>query len=156
VLVTDVQPERLALAERFGADAVFNLAERSADDVSAEAQEMTDGRGADVAFEVCGQGTAVGQAIDALRIGGRYLIAGLVAPGQAFELDGNVITRKTLTVKGIHNYRPDHLGQALRFLESCADTYPYSEIVTAVFTLDQINEAIAEASTGRHIRVAIR
>ncbi|MHC4986682.1 MAG: alcohol dehydrogenase, partial [Planctomycetota bacterium] len=59
------------------------------------------------------------------------------------------------TVKGIHNYAGRHLGEALRFLSRCAQRYPYNEIVGAQFSLDQINDAVAEAATGRHIRVAI-
>ena len=156
VFVTDVQPARLELAERFGADEAFNLADCSADEVVSAIRDATDGRGADVAFEVCGQAQAVAMGVEALRIGGRYLIAGLVTPGARFELDGNQLTRKILTLKGIHNYQPTHLGQALRFLDSCAAAYPYDRIVGKTFSLDRINDAVAEAATGKHIRVAVR
>ncbi len=155
VLITDVQPDRLAMARAFGADQCFNLSECTPADVSAAARACTNGRGADVAFEVCGQGAAVAQGIDALRIGGRYLIAGLVAPGQPVEIDGNTLTRKTLTIKGIHNYAPKHLGAGLAFLARVSNQYPYDQIVTATYPLAEINEAVAEASTGKHIRVAV-
>ena len=156
VLVTDVQPKRLELAKRFGATACINLSQDTDDDLAATARDLTDGRGVDVAFEVCGQTDAVASAIGALRTGGRYLIAGLVMAGSRFELDGNQLTRKVLTLKGIHNYAPKHLGQALQFLAACADKYPYGDIVGKTFGLDQINDAVAEAATGRHVRVAVR
>jgi putative phosphonate catabolism associated alcohol dehydrogenase len=155
VLVTDVAGERLAMARAFGADQCFNLATCTPADVTAAAKACTDGRGADVAFEVCGQGAAVAQGIDALRIGGRYLIAGLVAPGQGVEIDGNTLTRKTLTIKGIHNYAPKHLGVGLDFLARASNRYPYDQIVTASYPLTAINEAVDEASTGKYIRVAV-
>ena len=156
VLVTDVQPERLELAKRFGATACVNLREGTDEDLAATARSLTDGRGVDVAFEVCGRTDAIASAVGALRTGGRYLIAGLVMAGSLFELDGNDVTRKVLTIKGIHNYAGRHLGDALAFLSECAERYPYDEIVGARFSLDQINDAVAEAATGRHIRVAVR
>jgi threonine dehydrogenase-like Zn-dependent dehydrogenase len=117
---------------------------------------MTDGRGADVAFEVCGQAEAVENALETLRTGGRYLIAGMVMPGRQFTLEGNQVTRKTLAIKGIHNYRGDHLGKSLEFLAAFASSYPYDEIVGRTFPLEKINDAVAEAAKGESIRIAVR
>jgi len=156
VFVTDVQADRRAMAERFGATASFDPSQMTDDEIAAAIQDATDGRGADVAFEVCGQSSAVALAVQSLRIGGRYLIAGLVTPGSEFELLGNTVTRRCLTIKGIHNYAPEHLGKAIRFLESCWQKYPYDQIIGSTFPLEKINDAVAEAATGRHIRVAVR
>ena len=156
VIVTDVNAARLDLAERFGANACLDLADSADAEVLSSIADAPAGRGVDVAFEVCGVADAVGPAVRALRTGGRYLIAGLVSPGQQFTLDGNQLTRKCLTIKGIHNYRPEHLGRALEFLQRCADEYPYADIVGATFPLSQINQAVAEAAAGKHIRVAVR
>lgn len=156
IVVADVDAGRLALAERFGADVCVNCVEAGPGAVVAATRDLTGGRGADVAFEVCGQASVVPAALEALRIGGRYLIAGLVTPGAAFELDGNQVTRRCVTIKGIHNYAPKHLGEGLQFLAGAGEEAPFADIVGECFTLDQINEAVAEAATGRHIRVAIR
>jgi len=69
-----------------------------------------------LALEVRGSPDAVTQAVRVLRIGGRYLIAGLVTPGSDLALDGNLLTRHCLTVKGIHNYHPDHLAASGEFI----------------------------------------
>lgn len=156
VIVTDVDAGRLELARRFGADMCLDLVECTEYDVQLAIADATDGRGADVAFEVCGHAEAVDLATLVLRTGGRYLIAGLVSPDQEFTLDGNQVTRKCLTIKGIHNYRPEHLAEALGFLARCADKYPYAEIVGATFPLGRINDAVAAAATGENIRVAVR
>ena len=95
------------------------------------------------------------QAVSALRVGGRYLIAGMVSPGCDLDLDGNTLTRKCLTVTGIHNYRPEHLGTALRFLERHSARYPFEAMVGRTFPMTEINEAIDVAASGDHIRVAI-
>lgn len=156
IFVTDVQERRLALAARFGADACFNAAETDSDQLVHDIVQLSGGHGVDVAFEVCGAAEAVPVAIRALRIGGRYLVAGLVAPGSDLGLDGNQLTRKCLTLKGIHNYRPEHLGQALRFLEAHAADYPYAELTGAAFTVDRINEAVEAAASGKFVRVAVK
>jgi len=155
VIVTDVSGPRLAFAERFGADVCLNPAQRPAEELMEAVHRLTDGRGADAAFEVCGDPAAAELALRALRIGGRCLIAGLVAPGKELRLDGNTLTRRCLTIKGIHNYAPEHLGPALRFLEAHAAGYPYADVVGKTFPLERINEAMREAATGDHIRVGV-
>lgn len=156
IIVTDILPKRLALAKRFGAHVCLNLNELSFDQVVSQIRSHTGGYGADIAIEVCGANKAVPQAVEALRTGGRYLIAGLVTPGSHLGLDGNQLTRKCLTVRGIHNYHPKHLGMALKFLEEHAAKYPYQELVGTVFPLSKINEAIETAMSGDYVRVGIR
>ena len=155
VLVTDVSPQRLEMAANFGADQCWNVARADADQTHEAILGLTGGHGVDLALEVCGSAQAVGQGVRALRIGGRYLIAGLVSPGSDLGLDGNQLTRKCLTLKGIHNYRPEHLGKALRFLEEHAGHYPYAELVGMTFSLDQINQAVEAAASAKFIRVGV-
>jgi putative phosphonate catabolism associated alcohol dehydrogenase len=150
VTVTDVNPARRVMAERFGADAAL-----APDDVLA-LREAAGVEGFDVAYEVCGHPGAIPQAIETLRTGGRYLVAGLVMPGSTFEVDGNVLTRKCLTLRGIHNYRPENLGAALRFLSDHGAAYPYGEVVGAVFPLKEIEAAVECAASGKFIRVGVR
>lgn len=156
IIVTDIDKKRLARASAFGAHLCLDAGELSNDQIVSTIRTEADGYGVDVAFEVCGAKTAVAQAADALRIGGRYLIAGLVTPDSDLGIDGNQVTRKYLTIKGIHNYAPRHLGQALLFLEKYAEKYPYRTLLETVFPLTQINEAIKQAETGNDIRVAVK
>ncbi len=156
IIVTDINKSRLDMARGFGADLCINLQEVSQYELATVIRNHTSGYGVDVAHEVCGVKEAVSQAIELLRIGGRYVIAGLVTPGSEVPIDGNKLTRKNLTIKGIHNYHPRHLGVALRFLEKHSHKYPYDKLVEKVFPLSQINEAIELASTGDYIRIGIR
>ena len=156
IFVTDVLQSRLDLADRFGADLCINVKDLACKEIVSQIHDQTDGYGVDVAFEICGVKEAVGLAVESLRIGGRYLIAGLVTPGCNLDVDGNQLTRKYLTIKGIHNYNPKHLGMALKFLEKCSQKYPYSELVGKVFSLSRINEAVELASTGKYIRIGVR
>ena len=155
IIVTDVKQSRLELAARFGADVCLDVAESCDEEVVSNIADQTGGYGADVAFEVSGAASVVAQAMDALRIGGRYLIAGLVMPGADLGIEGNQVTRKYLTIKGIHNYHPDHLGKALTFLAKCHQKYPYRELVGKTYALTEINEAVDAAFSGQYVRLGI-
>lgn len=154
VIVVDRSAARLELAKKFGAHHVLDASELAHESLVGAVRDLTSGRGADVAFEVCGAKEAIPVGLDALRIGGRYLIT-MVTPGNAVELDGNTLTRRCLTLHGIHNYTGEHLGEALRFLESVAEHYPYDEIVGRTFALDDIEEAVVVASSGQYVRVGV-
>ena len=119
VMIADTNPARAEAVCRFGADATFSQSAEPAD-VAAWARTTCGGEGVDVAFEACGDPRAATASLDALRIGGRLLVAGLVAPGSRFPVDGHVLIRKCLSIRGIHNYHPVHLGQAIDFIASTA------------------------------------
>ncbi|RLE63738.1 MAG: alcohol dehydrogenase [Thermoprotei archaeon] len=155
IIATDIQKSRLEMAKRFGATRIVDTSDASDNALKEVALEVSEDRGADVIIEVSGAAEVVVQGVEALRIGGRYLIAGLTKPSP-LGLDGNSITRKYMTIKGIHNYGPEHLEKALRFLEENSAKYPFKDLVGAVFPLDKINEAIEAASSGHYIRVGVK
>ncbi len=156
VISTDVVDSRLEMAKRFGATTIVNMKSVPFEKTKEQVLEATEGRGADVVIEVSGVKAVTRQAVEVLRIGGRYLIAGLVTPGSMLDIDGNQVTRKYLTIKGIHNYRPDHLGQAIKFLEKHHTKYPFDELVGITFPLKEINEALQASATGKFIRVGVK
>ena len=90
-----------------------------------------------------------------LRVGGRYVIGGLVNPGATFSLDGNEILRKWITLKGIHNYHPRHLIQALDFVMANRDRFPFRDIVDSRFGLGELGEAFEKAANRSVLRAAI-
>jgi alcohol dehydrogenase len=156
VIVTDAVPSRLDMARRFGADHVLCIDDFSPERLVERIVDLSESGRLSVAFEACGVRDAAHIAIEALDIEGRCLIAGLVTPGSLLDIDANKIVRKCLTIRGIHNYHPEDLGEALSFVEEHESAYAFKEIVGAVFELDQINQAVDEAASGKHIRVGVR
>ena len=149
IIVTDFNTKRLAMAEKFGATRTIALQEA---DLVALADELK----VDIVIEVCGVPSCVAFGIDALQIGGRYILAGLVYPDANFTVDGAKIVRKMLTLHGIHNYQPKHLLQAVDFVSRYRLEFPFEELVSEYFSLDEINTAFAVAQSGQVIRVAIK
>ena len=155
VIGLDAVADRLAIAGKFGADVTFDIGAMGEDDLVAAVRAACPPDGADVGIEVCGHPDAVPLGIRMLRIGGRYVIGGLVNPGARFTLDGNDILRGWITITGVHNYHPRHLIQALDFVMSNRERFPFAAIVDSKFSLDQMDEAFARAADRSVLRAAI-
>jgi threonine dehydrogenase-like Zn-dependent dehydrogenase len=95
LMVVDVADGRLALAKKFGATHAINSAGGNA---AAEILELTEGRGADMAFEAVGVTATVELALGCLRKGGAATLVGNVSPQIEFPLQ-TAVTRE-LTIHG--------------------------------------------------------
>ncbi|MBT3660687.1 MAG: zinc-binding dehydrogenase [Rhodospirillaceae bacterium] len=155
VIGVDAVADRLDIAKKFGADATFDVSAMSEDDLVSAVRAECPPDGADVGLEVCGFAGVVPVGVRMLRVGGCFVIGGLVNPDANFEIDGNQILKKMITLKGVHNYHPRHLIQALDFVMSNRDRYPFGDIVDSKFSLDQLDEAFARAADRSVLRAAI-
>lgn len=77
IVAVDIDPQKLALAQRMGATRTLNPKER---DVVTALRDVTGGRGADVSFEVVGHRDTVLSAIRSLRKGGTVVLVGNLTP----------------------------------------------------------------------------
>jgi len=98
VFAIDVNPQKLALAERVGADAVFDARDPNLLD---EIARRTGGDGADVLLEMSGSGSAIDAGLHMLRNGGRAALLGIPPDDVAINLAERIIF-KGLTVLGIN------------------------------------------------------
>ena len=103
VVATEVNPVRLDLARRMGADRVLNPAEEGSGIVR-RIQEETEGRGVDVALEMSGHPDSLRLVFDALTPGGRVSLLGLLDQPATLDIDNALIFRAT-RVHGIFGRR---------------------------------------------------
>ena len=155
VIACDLEPRRLELARRFGATRCVTVTEDTSE-LSATVEELTSGRGVDLALELCGAASALETGLPLLRTGGRYVLVGAVFPGPPFSASAEMIVRRLLTIQGIHNYAPRDLADAVEFLTRHQHHYPFSELVSDTFSLDQAEEAFQYAIGTRSRRVAVK
>ena len=155
VIACDLDPHRLELARRFGATRCVQIAD-DASELRETVQQLTLGRGADWAIEVCGAASAVETGLPLLRIGGRYVLVGAVFPGPPFSAAAEMIVSRLLTIQGIHNYAPRDLADAVEFLVRYQHRYPFSELVADTFALDHAENAFQYAIGSRSLRVAVK
>jgi L-iditol 2-dehydrogenase len=90
VVAIDLEPGRRALATRLGAHVALDP---GAADVAEEVAALTEGRGADVAFEAVGIAPTVKAAIDCVRRGATVTLVGNLAPSVEIPLQA-VVTRQ--------------------------------------------------------------
>ena len=60
-----------------------------------------------------------------------------------------------LTIRGLHNYRPDDLATAIDFLTRTSSIYPFAELIGRLFRLDESEQAFDFALQESPIRVGI-
>ena len=155
VIGLDSVGQRLETARKFGADKTIDVAAMDDDTLVENVRGLCPPDGADVAMEVCGVASVVPIGIHMLRTGGRYVIGGLINPGSDFKLDGSEILKKWITLRGVHNYHPRHLVQALDFVMANRSRFPFADIVDSKFSLEELNEAFAKAAERSVLRAAI-
>ncbi len=95
VIAVDIDDFKLERAAELGADAGLNS--RNVD-VAAEVAKLTEGRGADAAFEVVGATASLASAIAAVRKGGSITLVGNLSP--KVELPLQAIVTRELTLYG--------------------------------------------------------
>jgi len=155
VIGLDAVPDRLEVAKKFGADMTIDIGKTPAKDVIAKVREACRPDGADAVIEVCGVPDVVPSGLQMLRTGGRYVLGGLVNPDANVTIDANVLVKKWITMRGIHNYHPRHLIQALDFVMANRARFPFKSIVDSKFKLEELDIAFKKAAERSVLRAAI-
>lgn len=144
VTVGDVRLDALERARGLGATAVVDT---SADDLAARVAELTEGRGADIGFEVTGLNVGLELAAGATRMSGKVCIVGYHQGGKR-ELDlgrwnwmaydiVNAHFREQATILG-------GMRTGLRLME--AGLLDAQSLITHKFPLERISEAFETAA----------
>ena len=154
IVCVETNPDRLKAAAEFGCTHVANVEANSSNDSMHQLPPLGE-RGLDASLEFSGANSAVNSSLQHLRNGGAAVLAGSVFPTDPIEIPPEQIVRRILTIRGIHNYRPDDLANALSFLEGNFNRYPFANLVSQEFPLNRVNDAFAAAANGKHIRVAV-
>ncbi|HWL93760.1 MAG TPA: zinc-binding dehydrogenase [Phycisphaerae bacterium] len=142
--------DRLERCRRFGADIVIDIEEvRDPAKRRGVVLEHTRGLGADMVVECVGNPSAVAEGWDLARDGGRYLVLGQYCDAGPVMLNPHLITKKELEVGGSYGSEPTHWAKALEFLRTRNERFPFHELITHRFRLDQVNEALAEVAAWR-------
>ena len=98
IIAVDVDPQKLALAQRVGATHTLDA---NGSDVPSAVRELTGGKGADVSFEVVGHSDTVATALGSLRKGGTVVLVGNLSP--SVELPLQVVVSREISVLGSCN-----------------------------------------------------
>ena len=156
IIVVDGVPERLDLAETFGADDLIDMREiPEPEGRAARVRELTDGWGAEVVMDVAGFPQVVAEGMKMMASGGRYVEIGNISPGLTFEADPSFWVTNNCQIFGVHVYEARHLREALSLLERGRQRYPFHKIVSHRFPLEEVNDVMAAQAEGHITRSSL-
>jgi L-iditol 2-dehydrogenase len=134
VWVREPRPDRLALAERWGATAHGN-------------------EPVDVAIVCTPRPEAIAAAADALAAGGALCLYAPPPPGSPLGIDGNAVFERELEVTASWSAGPADMRRALRLL--AAGTVRPLELVTHRFGLEGTGAALAAQRSGEALKAVV-
>lgn len=142
IVITDVDPYRLALAEKMGATRAVNISQGSLKTVMSELDIV---EGFDVGLEMSGKIEALQQMLATMNHGGRMALLGII-PGEA-AIDWTQVIFKSLFIKGIYGREMFETWYKMSsLLHSGLDVAP---IITHQFAMEDFEEAFKVLQSGQ-------
>ncbi len=153
IIAVDAKASKLEMAERFGAT---HTVDASATDALIAVQGLTEGRGADVAFEVVGNTSLQRTIFDMTRRGGTAVFVGVAPFGEEVSLPSMILTLYEKRVKGCYYGSCDPKRDIPRILKLWqAGKLDLEGLISARGTLDEVNPAFEEMESGKVIRTVL-
>ncbi len=140
---------RFTLARRFGAAATLNAQHG---DIIQSLQELTDGRGVDVAIDLTGSPAAIIQGLQALRKGGRFTAIGL--PHDAVPLPWSDLIFQAIRIDFSYSANALSWQRCLSLIERGA--VDLAEFTQAVYPLEDWEKGFTAAQSGDALKVILR
>jgi threonine 3-dehydrogenase len=150
VYAVDVNPAKLELAKRLGADGTFLAGQPN---VVQEIKNLTNGDGVDVLLEMSGQGAAIDAGLQMVRNGGTAALLGIPSDNVNINLAERIIF-KGLTVLGINGRRMFETWYQTQALVKSGrvDLRP---IITHVLPFTQFDRAFELVRTGEAVKIVL-
>jgi (R,R)-butanediol dehydrogenase/meso-butanediol dehydrogenase/diacetyl reductase len=140
VLVSEINPHRLAMLSSFGLETI-NPKEA---DLAAHVTEWTGGAGCDVVFEVSGSAAGAAAMTALPRVRGRIVIVGVF--GDKAPVDLFRFFWRELKLCGARVYEPQDFDEAIAMLAS--RSIPADALITGVRPIEQLSDAVHELESG--------
>ena len=153
IIAVDLDDEKLATAQKFGATHTVNSKEQ---DPVAAIQELTGGHGADVVVDAVGVAATFQQAFEARDLAGRLVLVGVPAPGTTWEIPLDEVFGRGGSIKSA--WYGDTLPS--RDFPMLVDQYRLGRLdldgfVTERIGLDDVEEAFAKMKAGTVLRSVV-
>jgi len=153
VLLTDPNPERLAVGKKLGAAEAFESghAGSQAEMVCARTQ---DGKGAAVAIDASGVPEVWLDAIACARPGGTVNLFGGCAPGTTIPLDTHLLHYSELTIKGTYHHRLETIKGALDLLTD--PDFKADLLLSGERPIEGVEDALRSMMSKESLKVVIK
>ncbi len=145
IIAVDGNPSRLAMAQHMGAKTTVNFREATTlEDRIQRVKDVTDGMGADFAFQCTGSPAAASDAYSYIRRGGGFCEMGFFVNNGEFSINPHfAMCNKEINLVGSWDYSAEDYPTAIAFLRQAREmNIPIKELITHSFPLDQMNQAM--------------
>ncbi len=150
VIAVDIAEEKLEHALRLGATAVINPKQEPAG-VAKAVRKLTAGAGADIAIEAIGNPATMKDAFSTLRPGGRLVVVGY--SDQEVALNAGRVMYREMEIRGSLGCRPVDYPRVIELART--GRIEVTSLVTARFSLEEINAGLDTLREGRGIRSVV-
>ncbi len=148
VAITDVNPERLALAEKVANVRPVNVTTEDLNDVIAE---LGMSQGFDVGLEMSGNQAALDQMVEAMVMGGHIALLG-IPPGKS-PVDWSRIVFKAITLKGV--YGREIFETWYKMIAMLQNGLDVSGVITHRFDVSDFQQGFAAMKSGQSGKVVL-
>ncbi len=148
VVITDVNADRLALAEQVARVRPVNVAKEDLNDVK---HELGLKEGFDVGLEMSGNQQALDQMVEALVMGGKIALLG-IPPGKS-PVDWSRIVFKAITIKGV--YGREMFETWYKMIAMLQNGLDVSKVITHRFSVDDFGQGFAAMKSGQSGKVVL-
>ncbi len=148
VVITDVNADRLALAEQVARVRTVNVAKEDLNDVK---HELGLKEGFDVGLEMSGNQQALDQMVEALVMGGKIALLG-IPPGKS-PVDWSRIVFKAITIKGV--YGREMFETWYKMIAMLQNGLDVSKVITHRFSVNDFGQGFAAMKSGQSGKVVL-
>jgi D-arabinose 1-dehydrogenase-like Zn-dependent alcohol dehydrogenase len=151
IYVVDINPAKLASAEKMGAVAI----DACASDPVEQIRNVTGGKGVDVSFELIGSAKTMRQAVQCLVVLGRAALVGLTAESMSIFPYADLIN-KEVEIIGVSDHLATELPTLIEFARSGKSLFPPEALRVVDLDAGQINASLDELKDSiDHVRTVI-
>lgn len=148
VVITDINPDRLALAVEVTDVIPVNVASQ---DLKQVISDLKMKQGFDVGLEMSGSQQALDQMIEAMTMGGRIAMLG-IPPGKS-PVDWSRIVFKAITIKGV--YGREIFETWYKMIAMLQNGLDVSRVITHRFAVDDFEAGFAAMKSGQSGKVVL-
>ena len=159
IIAVDGNAKRLEMAKRLGAKTTINFRELDTLEKRVEAvKSVSDGIGADFAFQCTGAPMAAADIYAYIRRGGGLCEMGFFVNNGEYSVNPHfAMCNKEINIVGSWDYSADDYPTCIAFLRQAREMkIPIEELITHSFPLDKLNEAMEVNVAQQGIKICYR
>lgn len=157
VIMLGAPSHRLGTAKTFGVEATIDIEEYNPQSRIQKVLEYSNSRGVDVTIEATGVPSAIKEGMEMTREGGTYTIVGQYTDAGNVEINPHLnINKKHLTIRGSWGSDFSHFYLAVKLVEKYEDSFPFENIISKEYSLEQATEALNDVEQLRVMKALIK